>query len=130
MLYLDLFEKAYIERTPASGVVVPSDIAYIRRLYNFNKDNIEAYYLSRTFSTKNTHILSRYLEHLAPFLNYDLFRYIDYADNKTEYLSKHFKFTSDIEKGIVHPPFFFGNGGEEILFSNYSPANIKETQKN
>ena len=130
MLYLDLFEKAYIERTPTTGVVVPSDIPYLRRLYNFNRDNIETYYLNRTFSTKNTHILSRYIEHVAPFLNYDLFRYIDYADSKTEYLSKHFKFTSDIEKGIVHPPFFFGNNGEEIVFSNYDPDNIKDVQKN
>lgn len=129
MLYLDLFEKAYIERTPVTGVVVPSDIAYIRRLHNFNKDNIQNYYLSRTFATKNTHILSRYIEHLSTFLNYDLFRYAEYAEDKTEYLSKHFKFTSDTEKGIVHPPFFFGNGGEEILFSNHSPDNIKDVQK-
>lgn len=130
MLYLDLFEKAYIERTPVTGVTIPSDMAYIRRLHNFNRDNIEAYYLSRTFSTKNTHILSRYLEHLATFFNYDFFRYIDYVEDKTEYLSKHFKFTTDIEKGIVHPPFFFGNGGEEILFSNYNPDDIKDVQRN
>lgn len=130
MLYLDLFEKAYIERTPVTGVIVPSDIAYIRRLHNFNRDNIEAHYLSRTYSTKNTHILSRYLEHLATFFNYDFFRYVNYAEDKTEYLSKHFKFTSDIEKGIVHPPFFFGNGGEELLFSNYNPDDIKDVQTN
>lgn len=130
MLYLDLFEKAYIERTPVTGVVIPSDIAYIRRLQNFNKDNIEAYYLSRTFATKNTHILSRYLEHITPFLNYDLYRFVEYAMGKTEYLSKHFKFTSDIEKGFVHPPYFFGNRGEEIIFSSYDPDSIKETQLN
>lgn len=124
MLYMDAFDRGYIERTPVTGVQLPSDINYLRRLYQFNKDSIETYYVERSFSTKNTHILSRYLEHIAPFLGYDVYRYLQYADDRTTYLSKHFKFTSDIEKGIVHPPYFFGNNGEEIILVEYETFDV------
>lgn len=130
MLYLNAFDRDYVDKTPVTGVVVPSDTQYLRRLYNFNKDSIETYYLERAFSTKNTHILSRFLEHLAPFLNYDGYRYLEYSRGKIEYLAKHFKFTSDIEKGIIHPPYFFGNEGEEIIFNNYSNFNVKDVERN
>lgn len=125
MLYLDIFTRGYVEQTPVTGVVIPSDINYLRRLYTFNRDSIEQYYLERMFSTKNTHILSRYLEHISPFLGYDIYRYMQYADDKATYLSKHFKFTSDIEKGTVHPPYFFGNQGEELILVHYELFDVK-----
>ena len=130
MLYLDAFDRGYIERTPVTGVQIPSDINYLRRLYQFNKDSIETYYLERSFAVKNTHILSRFLEHLSPFLGYDVYRYLQYADDRTTYLSKHFKFTSDLEKGMIHPPYFFGNGGEEIILTEYETFDIQSFLKN
>lgn len=126
MLYMDAFDRGYIERTPVTGVQLPSDINYLRRLYQFNKDSIETYYVERSFSTKNTHILSRFLEHISPFLNYDIFRFLQYADDRTTYLSKHFKFTSDLENGIVHPPYFFGNDGEEIILVEYETFDVSK----
>lgn len=125
MMYLNVFERGHVERTPVTGVQIPNDINYLRRLFSYNKEAIEQYYLERSFSAKNTHILSRYLEHLSPFLGYDVYRYLQYADDKTTYLSKHFKFTSDIEKGIVHPPYFFGNGGEELILTEYDTFDVK-----
>lgn len=129
MLELDIFNKSYIDRTPISGVVVPSDLNYLRRLYVFNKDSIQNYYQERNFSVKNTHILSRLLEHFPSYLQYDSYRYLDYASDKTKYLAKHFKFTSDLEKGVVHPSYFFGNEGEEIIISTYDNFDVQKTEK-
>jgi len=129
-MYLDIFNRNYVYRTPVTGVVMPTDINYLRRLYIFNKDSIENYYQSRNFAVKNTHILSRILEHFPSYLNYDSYRYLDFSQDKTKYLAKHFKFTSDIEKGIVHPSYFFGNEGEEIIISNYENFNVQEVEQN
>lgn len=130
MLYFDLFTKSYIDKTPISGLVMPSDINYLRRLYIFNKDNIQRYYQERNFAVKNTHILSRILEHFPTYINYDNFKYIDYSLDKLKYLAKHFKFTSDMEKGIVHPGYFFGNENEEIIISSYELFNVSNLINN
>lgn len=120
MLYLEIFNKSYTEHAPHVGVHIPRDHRYLQRLYIYNRDTIVHYYQQRNFFVKNTHILSRYIEHIPPHFNYDLFRYIDYLDNKTTYLSKHFKFTSELERGIIHPAYFFGNDGQEIILSSNS----------
>lgn len=130
MMYLDIFDREYVSNTPVTGIVTPSDINYLRRLYVFNKDSIENYYQERNFSVKNTHILSRILEHFPTYLGYDSYRYLEFANDKTKYLAKHFKFTSDYEKGIVHPSYFFGNEGEEIILSNYENFNPQEAADN
>ena len=129
-MYLDLFNRDYVNRSPVNGIVNPSDINYLRRLYIFNKDAIEKYYQDRNFTVKNTHILSRILEHFPTYINYDTFRYIDYSLDKLKYLAKHFKFTSEIERGIVHPGYFFGNENEEIILSSYELFNVTETVNN
>lgn len=130
MQYLDIFNRTYIEQSPVTGIVHPTDISYLRRLYVFNRDAIETYYRERNFSVKNTHILSRLVEHFPFFAGYDGYRYLDFANDKTKYLAKHFKFTSDIEKGIVHPPYFYGNDDEEIIFSNYNLFSLSDAEKN
>lgn len=130
MLYLDLFSRDYVDKSPKTGIVLPSDINYLRRLYFFNRDSIQKYYQERNFSVKNTHILSRILEHFPFYGNYDSYRYLEYANDKTKYLAKHFKFTSDIERGVVHPSYFFGNEGEEIIISSYEHFNILDTERN
>ena len=130
MLYLDLFDRKTVERAPVTGVVLSRDIDYLRRLYVFNRDSIQNYYLERNFAVKNTHILSRLLEHFPVFPQYDSFRYLDFASDKTKYLAKHFKFTSEMEKGVVHPSHFFGNTGEEIIFASYEHFDVKQTERN
>lgn len=130
MSQLDIFNRRYIDCTPASGVVKPSDINYLRRLYTFNRDSIENYYQTRNFSVKNTNIISRLVGHFPSYLNYDSYRYLEFANDRTKYLAKHYKFTSDIEKGIVHPSYFFGNEGEEIIISGYDTFDINSTVTN
>lgn len=119
MLYLDIFEKDYVRKTPATGVIVSRDIDMIKRLYTFNKDSIESYYSSRNFSVKNTNILSRILEHFPVELNGSIYDYLGAVENRLTYLAKHFEFTSEVGPGVVHPPYFFGNQGEEIIFAGY-----------
>lgn len=123
MLYLDLFNNGYTRRTPATGIVQPRDLDYLKRLYIFNKDAIQTYYLDRNFAVKNTNILSRLVEHFPVYLNYDSYRYIEMIDRKLAYLAKHFEFTNDTELGMLHPPYFFGNGGDEIIFAGYENFN-------
>lgn len=130
MSQLDIFNRSYIDCTPASGVVKPSDINYLRRLYTFNRDSIENYYQSRNFSVKNTNILSRLVGHFPVYLNYDSYRYLEFANDRTKYLAKHYKFTSDIEKGIVHPSYFYGNDGEEIIISGYDTFDVESAAAN
>jgi hypothetical protein len=130
MIHLDLFSRSYVDRAPINGIVTPSDLNYLKRLYQFNKDSIESYYQDRNFSVKNTHILSRLLEHFPSYLNYDAYRYLEFSSDKTKYLAKHFKFTSEIEKGLVHQSYFFGNDGEEILISDTSIFNPTVAERN
>lgn len=130
MLYLDIFNREYINNTPVTGVTIPSDINYLRRQYTFNRDSIESYYQDRNFAVKNTHILSRILEHFPTYNGLDSYRYLEFANDKTKYLAKHFKFTSDIEKGIVHPSYFFGNEGEEVIISSYETFNALDVERN
>jgi len=128
MQYFDVFSSEYISQTPVTGIVRPSDLNYLRRLYTFNRDMIVKYYQERNFVVKNTHILSRLLEHFPTYIEYDSYRYLEISDNKTKYLAKHFKFTSEIEKGVVHPDHFFGNGGEEIIIASHANFDIKQTE--
>ena len=130
MLYLDLFRSSYIEQAPITGVRIIPELNYLRRLYSFNGDQISKYYRERNFAVKNNHILSRILEHFPFYANYDSFKYLDYALEKTKYLAKHFKFTSEIERGITHPPYFFGNGGEEVIIASYENFNVEDVVKN
>lgn len=126
MHYLDIFNRGYIEKTPIIGGVTPSDVNYLRRLFIYNKDSIEDYYQERNFAVKNTNILSRILEHFPIYLNYTDYRYLEFTDDRIKYLAKHFRFTSEIEKGIVHPGYFFGNENEEIIIAGYENFNLYE----
>lgn len=119
MLYLDIFNKDYVQRTPFGTVTHPRDIDYLKRTYVFNKDSIEAYYQERNFSVKNTNLISRMVEHFPSYLGSDVYHYLEMAENRLTYLGKHFRLTSDIEKGVLHPPYFFGNSGDEVIFAGY-----------
>ncbi len=129
MLYLDLFTKDYIDRSPTQGTVTPSDLNYLRRLYIFNKDAIHNYYKDRNFAVKNTHLLSRLLEHFPFYGSYDDYRYIDFSLGKLTYLAKHFKLTSSIEKGVIHHGVFYGDTNEEIIIASYENFDVQKALK-
>lgn len=130
MQYLNVFDRDYVLRSPATGIVHNQDVDYLRRVYTFNRDAIQNYYQERNFSVKNTHILSRIIEHLPLDLGVDTHGYLDMFHRKLVYLGRHFGLTSDIEKGVIHPPFFFGNDGEEILFGGYENFAVTPFVKN
>lgn len=132
MLYFNIFDRNYVNRQPVTGITLHGNLEYLRRTYNYNKALIEEYYLTRNFAVKNTHILSRLIEHVPIMPNTDYYDFLPVAEDRVEYLNKFFKFTSGIEKGIVHPPYFFGNGGSEIIISSSgytSERTIKDNWK-
>lgn len=121
MLYLDIFKKDYVTRTPTGSITHSRDIDYLKRLFVFNDDSIEAYYQGRNFSVKNTNLISRLVEHFPTHLSRDVYSYLEATENTLTYLGKHFQLTSDIEKGSLHPPYFFGNDGDEVIFAGFEP---------
>lgn len=130
MLYLDIFSKDYVDRTPFTGITHNRDIDYIKRLYTFNRDAIASYYQERNFSVKNTHLISRMIEHFPTYLSSDVYSYLESVENTLTYLGKHFKLTSDIEKGVMHPPYFFGNDGDEVVFAGFGRFDAIDLAKN
>lgn len=118
MLYLEIFNRKYINRYPVTGVSIPRDLDYLRSTYEFNKTLIMDYYLNRNFAVKNTHILSRLVELLPLMLDTDVYDFLPVSEDRVEYLSRELEITSGINKGIVHPPHFFGNGGNDILIND------------
>ncbi|MDD2819191.1 MAG: hypothetical protein PHN51_10430 [Candidatus Nanopelagicales bacterium] len=119
MQYLEIFDRSYLQRSPRTGVTQQRDVDYLRRHYIFNRDAIDNYYKTRNFAVKNTNIISRMVEHFPLNLGSDTYQYLESVDRRLVYLAKHFKFTSDIEKGVFHPPHFFGNGGGELILAGY-----------
>lgn len=129
MDYLRIFNADYINRTPKESIIIQSDIKQLRKLYAFNIEQIISYYSNRSFIVKNTFILSRILEHIPVYLGYSAPDYVNMIDKRVEYLAKHFKVTSEIEKGVVHPGYLFGEGNNEILISQYDYFNPYEVEK-
>ena len=117
MLYLDIFDKGYVQRTPRTGVTYARSLDYVRRMQRYNYDAILHYYSQRNFAVKNTHLISRMLEHLSTYPERDVYRYLDAHEERLVYLAKHFLLSSDRERGVLHPPFFFGNAGVESLIA-------------
>ena len=130
MLYLDIFKKDYVVRTPTGSITHSRDIDYLKRLFVFNNDSIEAYYQERNFSVKNTNLISRLVEHFPVHLSRDVYSYLESVENTLTYLGKHFQLSSDIEKGVLHPPHFFGNDGDEVIFAGYEPFDAIEFSRN
>lgn len=126
MSYLNIFDKGYLDRKPVTGVGIPRDLEYLKRTYNYNKAVIEDYYLTRVFAVKNTNIVSRLVDHLTMMLDSDFYDFLAVSEDTSEYVGKFFRFTSGIEKGIVHPPNFYGNSGSEIILSTSRNFNKDE----
>jgi hypothetical protein len=130
MNYLRLFASDYIDRTPVEGIHIARDIVLLRKTLGYNISKIIKYYMERNFAVKNTFFLSRILEHIPVYLNSDAADYVNLIDRKVDYLTKHFKVTSEIEKGVVHPGYFFGKGNSELILSMYGYFNPFEVERN
>lgn len=129
MHYLRLFAPDYIDRTPAEGIHIARDIVLLRKTLGYNISKIIKYYTDRNFAVKNTFILSRVLEHIPVYINQPADAYVTMVERKVNYLTKHFKVTSDIEKGVVHPGYFFGKGNSELIFNMYDYFNPFAVEK-
>ena len=130
MNYLRLFASDYIDRTPVEGIHIARDLVLLRKTLGYNITKIVKYYMERNFAVKNTFFLSRILEHIPVYLSASPADYVNQIDRKVDYLAKHFKVTSEIEKGVVHPGYFFGKGNSEIIVNMYEYFNPYEAEKN
>lgn len=115
MRYLELFNLSYVQNSPIRGVIKPRDIDYIKNIYNHNLTKIIEYYHSRNFAIKNTFLLSRLLENISVNLSSPVDVYYNYLRNTVPYVAKHYKFTSEIERGVIHHNTFFGSDNSHIL---------------
>ena len=127
MLYLELFDRGYINRSPVKGISTPRELNYLRRIYIHNRDVLKRYYSSRNFAVKGTHVISRLLGHIPLKENESLFDFIYLMEDRLDYLGKLFQFTSGIEKGVVHPPHFYGNGGNELIYADSELDHLSKT---
>lgn len=118
MLYLEIFSKGFLERYPTTGVIKPRYLDYLRRTNAYNKSLVVDYYQSRNFKVKDNHVLARFSEHLPRMTNSDMYQFIPVAEDRVESIGKILQFTSVTNKGIVHPPHFYGNSGSEIILND------------
>lgn len=129
MLYLKIFDKSYVDKFPTTGVVLPKNLNFIRRVYHYNIDRLENYYQSKMFSVKK-HIITDMVG-LFPILSeHDrMFTFLSLAEDKLEQISRTYKLVSVLDKGKVQKAHFYGNGGDEIIideFLNKDPIKIKD----
>jgi hypothetical protein len=129
MLYLELFREEYVEKAPIGAVVIQRDIPYLINIYSYNISKIEEYYQNKIFAVKNNFILSRYLEHIPTDLSIPVENYVEQNRRFAIYLAKHFKFTSDIERGVVHNGYFYGEGNSEVILVDDSYFNPYEVER-
>jgi len=128
MLYLELFRKEYVDKSPISGVVIQRDVNYLVNIYDYNISKIQNYYQNKIFAVKNNFILSRYVEHIPTDLSLPVENYVEQNRRFAIYLAKHFKFTSDIERGVVHNGYFYGEGNSEVILvddSYFNPYQVE-----
>lgn len=130
MSYLQIFERGYVNRSPVKGISQPREIHYLRRILTYNRDLIRNYYSSRNFAVRNTHIISRIVQHIPPMLGADLYDFIYRMKGELHYLGKNFQITSAGEQGIVHPAYFYGNDGSELLFAEDTNTDYEWVRKN
>lgn len=130
MLHLEIFDKTHVRGVPVTNVDIPRDLDYLKRQYNYNKSAIEKYYLDANIAVKNTHIISRMVEHFTLKLDYSLHDFLSVLETDVTDTAKNFQLTSGRNKGIVHPPHFYGNYGNSIIINEYKPIDPKYVSDN
>jgi len=118
-----LFTKQF---DSANSVIKPGGFDYLQRTYQREILNINDYYNNRVYAIKSNHLLCRLLQSANVPHQYEIDRFMEAAYARSPYISKHFKFTSDINYGIFHQGIFYGDGVDELIIYDESYFNPYE----
>ena len=102
---------------PVGSISKPAQFDWLQRSYRAEIEKIKQYYNSRVFTLPNQHVLVRALTTAIVPIQYDIDRYVEVASARSPYVSKHFKFTSEINPGTYHSNCFYGGVVEEYILS-------------
>lgn len=102
---------------PVGSVSRPAQFEWLQRSYQAEIEKIKEYYRTRVFALPNQHVLVRLLTTATVPIQYDIDRYVEVASARSPYISKHFKFTSEINAGVPHSNCFYGGVTEEYILS-------------
>lgn len=130
MAYFLLFNQGYIERTPKEGIHIPTEFDFLRRIYERNSDQIKNYYQSRNFFVKNTYFLIRVLNQLPLYPDMDIFSYARIIEDRLDGVLRTFRVTSEVQRGVIHPGYMFGQDNDEVYISVYNSTNPDFIRKN
>lgn len=124
---LELFQRVV---SNPNAQRMPGEFDYIKGIYLRELLGIQDYYQNRVYATRNQHILVRLLTHIDTPHHYDLDRFIESTRARAPYIAKAFKFTSEIDKGIIHNGNFYGHSNPEILIYEDSYFDAVYAEKN
>lgn len=112
------------------GVVLPSQVDYIRRIYKERISFLRTYYRERSFYLKNNHILVRLLSFGMGSLKTPYETFVDTITDRTDSLIRHFQFTGSANYGKIWYGDFYGDGSYEIIIGSDESFNIDNAYKN
>lgn len=130
MLHFELFDRRHHNKSPKTGVSVPSNLNDLRKLYTNNVEKIKTYYESKKFSVQNRNIISQMLDHFDLMLDASLEDFVFVNSNDLGRYERTFNFTTIVNKGKIHPPYLYANGGSTILLSDYDNRGINLVSEN
>lgn len=123
-----IFENKYTEN---NGIIRPPEFNLVKRVYEYQLDNIIDYYSNSNKIVRNTHILVRLLNLFTPSLDYSLDDFLNIAYARSPYIAKHFKFTSEINYGDFFTDMFYKGTGLIIYNEEYfNPYQVINDWKN
>ena len=117
-----IFEKKYSEN---NGIIRPPEFDLVKRVYEYQIEDIVNYYRDNQKMISNQHLLVRMLNIFTPSLDYDLDIFISLIYTRAPYVAKHFRLTSEIEAGVLFDDLFYM--GKNILIYNEDYFNVYET---
>ncbi len=124
---LNLFKGA---DHPLKGVRRPYEFNYVRAGYLRELLVLQDYYKTRVFSVKGTNFLVRLLRNMSGNLTYPNDIFLESARARVSFLATHFKMTSEVSKGYVHPGYFYGSGNSEVYLFNDDFFSADYVEKN
>ena len=83
-----------------------------------NLQKVQNYYKTANFAVRSNHLLVRILNSLGVHHGYDLERFYELVNAKTNKYSIHFKLTSPVYSGLLHDGIFYGPGVKEIIIAD------------
>ncbi len=108
------------------GVIRPGQIDYIQRTFTERLRILRKYYREKTFYIRNDHILVRLLVTGFGSLHTDRHTFVSTANERVDYLARHFQLTSPVSYGKIWYETFYGEGSYEILIADDTPFDIDD----